>query len=1016
VTATRILVVEDNPTARKLYRIMLQSEGFEVIEAPDARTALAEMAENPPALILQDLLLPDMLGLDLLTTIREMPGGREIPIVALSGFRSIMEEAKLFPLGFDAALVKPVERATLLATVRSLLPAEPRRPDVVGRGHRVLLVDDDSVQLKLVRLRLLDAGYEVTSAVNGAAALGMAIEDLPDLILSDVLMPEMDGFELCAAARAEPKLAKVPMVLMSAHFVDGHDGELGRRVGAHALAKRTPDLAEVLGAVQNALGAQATPVISPRDFPTAEHRKRLAHRLKQLAAINETLLQRCAQQAAQLTIVGGVADALTRSENVDGVLQDVLATCLDAGGISRGALFREDANGVMRPEQTVGFNEAEQATLAAAFDDFAALGGFITEGKPVALSTLFPQPAVRDFAASAGMTAAVIVPVMTDQHCTAALLLGCGDAELTEAELLAFARVIGGHIGQALALSNAFRRLSAAAAADRILFSSLDIDETLRALAELVIERMADSCEIELLDGEQILQPAIALHSDPATLEILRELRRRYPPSPDRSVRQRVARTKEPYLCSEKTDATRIAMARDDEHLRLLRAVGLRSHIVVPLLLKGRVLGILAMGTSRPGRRHGSADLALATELAGRAAIALDNARLYRQAHEASLAKDEFLATVSHELRTPLNAMLGWTRMLRGGQLSPDQQAKALETIERNAVAQAQLIADILDVSGIVAGKVQLVLHVVPLVRVVDAAADSVRLSMDAKGIHYEAEVDASISLTCDADRLQQVLWNLLSNAVKFTPRGGTIRIEAVALDSDIEVLVTDSGEGIGTAFLSRVFDRFQQVDGSVTRSHGGLGLGLAISKHIVELHGGTIDASSEGAGKGSTFRLKLPRVHAVPARTASTSRSAPPPSNRELQSGLEDLRVLVVDDELDCRELLQALLEERGARPTLAASAREAILQLDGGTYDVLVSDVAMPIEDGISLIRSIRARSAEAGGGLPALALTGYARPEDKAAALDAGFHMHLAKPFNHTELLNAVVSLARMADALK
>jgi signal transduction histidine kinase/ActR/RegA family two-component response regulator len=387
------------------------------------------------------------------------------------------------------------------------------------------------------------------------------------------------------------------------------------------------------------------------------------------------------------------------------------------------------------------------------------------------------------------------------------------------------------------------------------------------------------------------------------------------------------------------------------------------------------------------------------------------------RAEASNRSKDEFLATVSHELRTPLNAMLGWARMLNAGQLSEAQTSGALSAIERNAVAQAHLIEDLLDVSRIISGKLRLDMTDVDLQTVIESAIESVRLAIDAKQIQFEAAVDvANARILGDPNRLQQVVWNLLSNAIKFTPRGGKIRLAAGRVESHLEVSVTDNGQGIDPAFGPYLFQRFEQADGTLTRAQGGLGLGLSISRHLVELHGGTIEAQSDGPGRGATFCFKLP---VTSLRRAAFD--APPPSDRrqsafERPPELQGLKVLVVDDEPDARDLLVAVLTQCGSTPVTAASAQEAFLAVESERPDVIVSDIGMPQENGYELIRRVRALSPKQGGCTPAAALTAFARAEDRRQAMKAGFELHLSKPIEPADLVAAVATLARIGSAMK
>ncbi|HEV2856412.1 MAG TPA: response regulator [Thermoanaerobaculia bacterium] len=381
-----------------------------------------------------------------------------------------------------------------------------------------------------------------------------------------------------------------------------------------------------------------------------------------------------------------------------------------------------------------------------------------------------------------------------------------------------------------------------------------------------------------------------------------------------------------------------------------------------------------------------------------------------KQAEEANRMKDEFLATLSHELRTPLNAILGWVQVLRTGKLDEAAAARSLETIERNARAQAQLIADLLDVSRIITGKLRLESKPVELHRIIDAALDSVRPATDAKGIQLSVSLAPLASpVLGDSDRLQQVVWNLLSNAIKFTPRGGRVEIRLREMGMNAVIQVVDTGIGIRPEFLPFVFDRFRQAESSLTRSHGGLGLGLSIVRHLIELHGGTVEVESEGEGLGATFTVRLP-LRAELAEGPPLSGQAPSTSQVwSLPDLLQGVHVLVVEDEEDTRDLLVTALEQCGAEVAAFGSVPAALEDFDRAVPDVLVSDIGVPLEDGYSLIRKVRARKPGQGGNVPAAALTAYARAEDRLRALEAGFQTHLAKPVDPSEFVAAVARLA-------
>ncbi|BAZ14698.1 multi-sensor hybrid histidine kinase [Calothrix sp. NIES-4071] len=384
------------------------------------------------------------------------------------------------------------------------------------------------------------------------------------------------------------------------------------------------------------------------------------------------------------------------------------------------------------------------------------------------------------------------------------------------------------------------------------------------------------------------------------------------------------------------------------------------------------------------------------------------------EAEAANRAKDEFLSVLSHELRTPLNAILGWSQILRKQHLSQDRAARALETIERNAKSQAKIIEDILDISRIITGKLRLQVQPVNLVTIIEAAIESVRLAAEAKSIHIKSVLDSSNNhISGDADRLQQVIWNLLSNAIKFTPQGGQLQVRLECVNSHVEIIVSDTGVGISPDFLPYVFDRFRQHDSTSTRSYGGLGLGLAIVRQLVELHGGTVSVASPGIGQGATFIIKLPVMitHETSSQPEALDLSAPADNNIDAAPSLEGLQILIVEDEVDSLELLSTILQGYGAQVIPTASVSEALEIIENATdqsLDVLVSDIGMPNEDGYSLIRKLRQLEAQRGGWMPAVALTAYAKSDDRRQALLAGFQMHLAKPVEPAELATVIASL--------
>jgi signal transduction histidine kinase/ActR/RegA family two-component response regulator len=446
------------------------------------------------------------------------------------------------------------------------------------------------------------------------------------------------------------------------------------------------------------------------------------------------------------------------------------------------------------------------------------------------------------------------------------------------------------------------------------------------------------------------------------------------------------------------------------------RQEGIQALLILPLRIHGENSGTLVFYYHQ-SHLFSPTEVRVGMALANLSASAISTTELYEEqqrlraeAESANRIKDEFLAVLSHELRTPLNPILGWTKLLRGGKLEPAKVDLALETIERNAKLQTQLIEDLLDVSRILQGKITLTAHPVNLISVIHAAIETVRLAAEAKSIHIQTFLDSTVgSVLGDQNRLQQVVWNLLSNAVKFTPPGGQVEIKLEQVADQAQIRVSDTGRGIAPEFLAYIFDYFRQADSTTTRIFGGLGLGLAIARHLVELHGGMIQAASAGENQGATFVIRLPLWQA----TTSSQDSLAPPLATSLEPLLTNLHILLVDDDADTREVLSFVLEQAGAKVTQVDSAIAVLQVLSRAVPDLLISDIGMPQVDGYMLIRRVRALSAQQGGTIPAIALTAYASEADQQQVLAAGFQQHLAKPIEPDELIQAIAKLMGRAN---
>jgi PAS domain S-box-containing protein len=551
------------------------------------------------------------------------------------------------------------------------------------------------------------------------------------------------------------------------------------------------------------------------------------------------------------------------------------------------------------------------------------------------------------------------------------------------------------------------------AKATELFSSSLNYEDTLKTLTSLAVPEIADWCTVDIADETHPPHRRLAVaHVDPAKTEYAWELYRKYPSDPENDQVAAVMRTGKAQLVSTIPEGMLDALVKDEEQLRIVHELGLFSWMIVPLRSRGRVLGAVSFVSSDSQRRFTEVDLRHAEEFARRASVAIDNAMLYRDAQEANRAKDEFLATLSHELRTPMTSILGWARLLRMG-LPADEEAGAVEAIEKSALVQAQLIDDILDVSRIISGKLRVETEPVDLRTIAEAALATVHPAAQAKNIEIVTAFPQVLpSVAGDEGRLQQVIWNLLSNAIKFTPRGGTVTLHIAAAASLLRLTVQDNGDGISREFLPHVFEAFRQQDSSTTRVHGGIGLGLAIVRYIVELHGGRVTVESAGAGKGSTFTVELPALESAaqaslprPEAAAHRTATATPPL-----PSLNGIKVLAIDDQAYTRDIVAAILRRCGAEVTTASSVRDGLERASQSTPDVIVCDIAMPHEDGYAFVRELRANPDAKIATLPVIALTAFGRAEDQASALASGFDDYLKKPVEPADLANAVLRAKR------
>jgi PAS domain S-box-containing protein len=546
-----------------------------------------------------------------------------------------------------------------------------------------------------------------------------------------------------------------------------------------------------------------------------------------------------------------------------------------------------------------------------------------------------------------------------------------------------------------------------------VLSRSLDYEANLKTVAQLAVPEIADWCAVDIVEASGAVRRLAVAHVDPAKVQYARELMEKYPP--DRNATggvHQVIRTEKSILVESMSPELLATRVQDEERLRVIRSLGLSSYMCVPVLSPAGPVGAMTFVFAESGRHYTEQDLKFAEDVAARAALAIDNATAYQRAHTANRLKDEFLATLSHELRTPLNAILGYAQMMNLGALKGEGQARAVAVLTRNADSLRQIIDDVLDVSRITSGKLRLAVRPVDLDDILLNAVATMQPAADAKGVSLQLSVESGLPpISGDPDRLQQVIWNLVSNAVKFTARGGHVWLRLEHLEGFVDIVVQDDGQGIDPKFVPHLFERFRQADSRFAREHGGLGLGLAIVRDLVELHGGSVTASSGGLGMGATFRVRLPAAasaHEAAPAAQDYRRTVPTLIGDGLAARLRETRILAVDDQEDARDLLRLILENAGSTVTTAASAAEALELLQRETFDALIADLGMPQMDGLELIREVRQTLPGPAREIPAAALTAYARSDDRIGAVASGFQMHLAKPVNPAELVVAIAML--------
>ncbi|MEO6709037.1 MAG: response regulator, partial [Planctomycetota bacterium] len=950
-----ILVIEDNPTTRKMFRISLESAGHRVVEAQDARTALRLIQEIKPALIVQDLILPDMDGLELARMLRDRLGLAPVPILCVSGFLSRLDEARAMEGGFAQVLVKPVDPLQLLDVVRIHLTSLPTDSKKLGQGRRLLIVDDDPLHLKLAEVWMSSAGFEVMTATDGVAALELARRETPAVIVSDVLMPRMDGFGFCLAVRRDSKLANVPVILNSSAYVEAEDHSLARRVGASALLAKSEGMEAVVAAVSAGLSSPRPEALSEQaELIEGEHARRALWQLERQVQQNSQLAQRTTLQEAQLAVLAGVAESLARHQVVDGVLGDVLAACLDMAGISKGALYTVEGDKQLTLKHQIGFSELEGPRLRDLFG-CGELFSTIAERRKVVMvpSSAVSAEVSRSLSVEAGATSLLLVPVFWADNTFGMMLLGARTSDISGEDALAFARVLGAQMGQAIGLARSFSNLAAS-------------EKRYRTLTE----NANDAICILTSDG------------------VIREVNRRLTEILGFPIEQFIGRHIREFAPA----------GRADEMVRRFGSTAAQVGTPArPFELKKHDGGIALMEFSTAGVDIGGEQLFFSI---GRDVTDQVRAQAQLMVSDRMASVGALAAGVAHEINNPLAAVLANLDFAvkdadqLAGEFGSSPRVAELQESIREAREAADRVRQIVKDLKIFSRAEEDKRGAVDVQRVMESS-----LRMAWNEIRHRARLvkhyGAVPMVDANESRLGQVFLNLVVNAAQAIPEGHadtnlitvTTRADARGL---VVVEIQDSGPGIPAEIQKQLFTPF-----FTTKPAGvGTGLGLTICQRIVHGLGGEISVESK-LGEGTLVRVVLP------ASSALASESVPA---RVVRPSLRRGRVLLVDDDV---------MIGNAVRRTLAAEhevvavtqAQEALRRIAAGDrFDVILCDMMMPLMSGSEFFQQLTQLAPEQAERV--VFLTGGAFTANARAFLDEVPNARMEKPFE-VQNLRALVN---------
>ncbi len=834
----KVLVVEDNPIAQKMVRVALENEGYVVLLASEGRSALELMSRESPDLVLQDLVLPDMDGFELVARLRALPGGDAIPILALSGFLSKMEQARSQQVGFADYLFKPVEPSRLLQIVRAYLQPGPPKVDQPLAGKRILVAQDDPLQARRLQLQLEQLGIEVLTAANGAEALELARRRVPDAIVSDALMPELDGFHLCLAIRRDAQLARLPVILTSMGFTETEDTSVASAVGANALVVLQPDAGELILALAAAF-QQPPPVAQPAE-PAAQHTYRMIRQLERQIGANANLAQRLSLREVELTILAGLAETLKANPTVEAVVDDAFSRCLNAAGISKGAAYLVMGSGRLVLRATLGFPDSLHGQLREFFGHAALLHRVLERGEPIAIPPP-PDPAngAADLVEKLGAESILVAPLLLGEERLGVLVMAAENRALTE-EWMPFARTVASQISQAIGLARAVSQLR-------------ESEEKLSR----VIDTMADGLLISDRHGRLIF-------ANDAAARILGLA------APDIVGRK----CDEPAWRLTAVDGGRLVP--EDHPCRAVVRTGQPIYDVEMAMTRSDGQAVFLSINAAPLRDGAGAIIGAVTSLNDITVSKRAEQALVQQAQRLARTNAElekFAYVASHDLQEPLRTVASYLQLLERrykDKLDADA-GRFINFAVDGAKRMQRLIADLLAYSRLSRQETRFE------PTDCEAAIQQSLANLQSAVEEGRAEVTCETLPTVPADGLQlaQLFQNLIGNAIKFRsqtpPR---IRISAERKDQEWVFAVSDNGIGIEPQYRDQIFEVFQRLHGRA--EYPGTGIGLAICKRIVEQHGGRIWVESE-PGKGSTFYFTLP-VKAATSGSPLTP-SSPVPS-----------------------------------------------------------------------------------------------------------------------------------------